>query len=222
MSALSERAYAALRGQHVRRLVKFGTVSVISTVITQSVLFLTYDILTLGSAMLCNVIATAVSTVPAYWLNRTWTWGKRGKSHPWKEVAPFWVIAFVGLVLSTVAVGIAAHNADQISHSHLARKIFVQFANFFTYGCIWVGRYMIFNRFLFGHQANVVPPGEVEAIALEEHEAKEYLREGTPSVVPVEVTEPSGSPLPGSAPPGAHGENGAGVPSSPRWSAERQ
>lgn len=161
MARLTERVRALRRSGHLLRLVKFGAVSVVSTVVTQSILFLCYDVLTVGSAMVCNVIATSCATVPAYWLNRTWTWGKRGKSHPWKEVAPFWIIAFAGLVLSTVAVGIAAHNADQISHSHLARKVFVQLANFFTYGCIWVARYVIFNRYLFGPRTITGPVGAI-------------------------------------------------------------
>jgi putative flippase GtrA len=177
MRSLFDRAPAALQTEHGRRLMKFATVSVISTCVTQGILFLTYDVISIPSAIACNVIATTVATVPAYWLNRSWTWGKRGKSDPWKEIAPFWIIAFIGLVLSTIAVGLAAHNADAISHSHIVRKLFVQFANLFTYGLIWIGRYMFFNRFLFGKgggHSTIELPGEVEALALEEHLAREH------------------------------------------------
>lgn len=170
MRSLIERAHALFRSAHGRRLIKFASVSVISTVCTQLVLFLTYDVISLGSAIECNVIATAVSTVPAYWLNRTWTWGKRGKSDLWREVVPFWVISFIGLVLSTVAVGLAAHNADAVSSSGFVRHVFVHMANIFAYALIWVGRYLIFNKYLFAHPA-AEPVGEVEAIALEEHGA---------------------------------------------------
>ncbi len=150
MASRLERAFAYRRSAHFKRLWKFASVSVISTIITQVVLFLTYHEWNIASAMECNVIATAVSTFPAYYLNRTWTWGKTGKSDPWKEVAPFWIISFIGLVLSTVAVGVAAHNADHISHSRDVRALVVQFANLFTYGCIWVARYLVFNKYLFG------------------------------------------------------------------------
>jgi putative flippase GtrA len=154
MASLTSRVRAYRQSPHFTRLWKFASVSVISTIITQGVLFMTYHVLTLASAMECNVIATCVATVPAYYLNRTWTWGKRGKSHPWREVMPFWVIAFIGLVLSTVAVGVAAHNADHFSHSRDVRALVVQFANLSTYALIWVGRYVIFNRFLFGEQSS--------------------------------------------------------------------
>ncbi len=167
----------------MRRLMKFAAVSVISTCLTQGLLALTYDVMSLGSAMLCNVIATSIATVPAYWLNRTWTWGKRGKSDVWREIAPFWIISFIGLVLSTVAVGVTAHYADQLSSSELVRKLLVQFANLFTYGFIWIGRYVIFNKFMFGTDKKgpdspVEVPGEVEAFALEEHNAHEHHAHG--------------------------------------------
>ena len=120
--------------------------------------------------MVCNVIATAVATVPAYWLNRTWTWGKRGKSHIWREVAPFWIIAFIGLVLSTLAVGVAAHNANRVSSSQEVKDLFVHGANFVTYGLIWVGRYAIFNKFMFGPHTHhpVTEPGRTAAAVVED------------------------------------------------------
>ncbi|MGH9293799.1 MAG: GtrA family protein [Acidimicrobiales bacterium] len=150
MPSLIRRARAFRRSEHFKRLLKYASVSVIATVITQSVLFLTYHVFSLASAMECNVLATAVSAVPAYYLNRTWTWRKGGKSHIWREVAPFWLVAFTGLVLSTIAVGIAAHNADHLSHSRDVRALVVQLANLATYACIWVGRYFVFNKYLFG------------------------------------------------------------------------
>ena len=172
MASRTGRLRALLKGPHGRRLVKFAAVSVVSTLCTQVVFAVAYDAVSLGTAIECNVLATAVSTLPAYWLNRTWTWGKRGRSHLGREVLPFWVISFVGLVLSTVAVGLAAHNANGLFASHIARRVFVQSANIATYALIWVARYVIFNRFLFGEKttASRLPvPGEVEAIVLEEH-----------------------------------------------------
>lgn len=174
MPSLVDRVRSFASSEHGRRLVKFASVSVISTLISQVVLILTYDVISIPSAVACNIIATGVATVPAYWLNRTWTWNKRGKSDPWREVIPFWVIAFIGLVLSTVAVGIAAAHADSLFQSHVMRKGFIQVANLFTYAVIWVGRYFIFNKYLFkaapvDERGEKEVPGEVEAIVAEEH-----------------------------------------------------
>lgn len=201
MSALigRARARATLQGDHVRRLWKFASVSVISTILSQGILVLTYDVISFRSAIACNVIATAISTVPAYWLNRTWTWGKRGKSNLWSEVAPFWVIAFIGLVLSTVAVGLAAHNADHISSSHFIQRAFVQVANLVTYAIIWVGRYFIFNKFLFGvaPAGEEIPvPGEVEAIVVEEHRVHDKVNADDTSDPVPSPHDPSAATLP--------------------------
>jgi putative flippase GtrA len=169
MHALISRARAFHESPHFKRTLKFATVSVISTVVAQSVLFLTFDLFTLASAMVCNVVATTVATFPAYWLNRTWTWGKRGKSNIWREVVPFWVMAFIGLVLSTVAVGVAAHNVDLISHKKVVKDLVVHFANFTTYGLIWVARYSIFNKYMFGPgtEGHTAKTNVVDTVAVE-------------------------------------------------------
>ncbi len=192
MSALTSRARAYRQSPHFVRILKFGTVSVISTVVAQSILFALYDEHLFGSlsAMVSNVIATGVATVPAYWLNRTWTWGKRGKSSLWREVMPFWVMAFIGLVLSTLAVGVAAHNVDLISHKKLVKDLVVHFANFTTYGAIWVARYAIFNKYMFGPgtqgpNADAVDTAAVEVPVASFDEPAEGLLE------PVKSTEPA-------------------------------
>jgi len=139
---------------------KFGTVSLITTTIAQGLLFILYPRL-VPSAMGSNIIVTAIATVPAYWLNRRWTWGKRGKSHLWKEVMPFWVMAFVGLVLSTAIVGLAAKNADRISSARDVKVAIVHFANLFAYALIWVGRYSLLNKYFFGPGTHGVAVGTV-------------------------------------------------------------
>jgi putative flippase GtrA len=148
VNSLVARARDLSRTPKVRKLVRYGSVSVISTILTNVLLFSFYDA-NFASAMECNALATGIVTIPAYWLNRTWTWKKKGKSDFWREVAPFWVIAFIALAISTVVVGIVAHNADHITHSKLDRSLLLNAANIVTYGTIWVIRFTLYNRFLF-------------------------------------------------------------------------
>ncbi len=168
MPSLVRRARAFRRTEHFGRLWKYASVSIISTVVTQVVLFLAYHVFAIGTATESNLIATAVASVPAYYLNRTWTWGKSGRSSMWREVVPFWSISFLGMALSTIAVGVAAHNADRIASGSLERALIVNGANLLTYACIWTGRYFLFNRFLFGHRAagaGPVPAGQHDPVA---------------------------------------------------------
>ena len=163
MPSLTRRVSALRESEHFGRLWKYASVSIIATLVTQVVLLVSFDVLHVSTATVCNVIATVVASVPAYYLNRTWTWGKSGKSNVWREVVPFWAVAFVGLVLSTVAVGVAAHNYDRITTSHIGKAIIINFANLSTYGCIWVGRYFIFNKFMFGSPAPALDAHHDEA-----------------------------------------------------------
>ena len=94
------------RGSLVQRVRRCLSVSVVTTVISVSTL-LTATAFFGIEAWIANIIATSVATVPSYHLNRRWTWGRTEASDPLREVLPFWVMAFCGLALSTVTVGIA-------------------------------------------------------------------------------------------------------------------
>jgi putative flippase GtrA len=156
VGTIIQNARAYTRQPKIVRLWKYGSVSVISTSLTWVLLFLFYHTFALFSAIWCNVLATSITTVPAYYLNRTWTFGKSGKSHMWKEVVPFWTIAFASLALSTVAVGLAAHNADHVisktSHNaSLYKSLLIVGANAVTYGCIWIVKFVLYKKYLFVH-----------------------------------------------------------------------
>jgi putative flippase GtrA len=124
-------------------------VSVITTVISLA----TLAAATVGlgvEAWVANVLATAIATVPSYHLNRRWTWGKRGESDLWREVAPFWILSFAGLVLSTVAVALS----DAWLHgAHLGeplRTAVILVAHLSGFGVLWVAQFVLLERVLFG------------------------------------------------------------------------
>jgi putative flippase GtrA len=158
-------------GSNFEKLWRYLSVSVISTLLTNALLFLFYDTVNLGTAMECNVLATTITTLPAYYLNRNWTWKKTGKSHFWREVAPFWIISFLSLVISTIAVGITAHNADRITNSKLYRSLLINAANLVTYGAIWIVKFILFNKYMFVHRPaepdESLPAEPVEVLTVE-------------------------------------------------------
>ena len=162
--SLAERLRAFGRTPLFTKIWRYGAVSVISTVLTLVCLYLFYRVVRVGSAGEANVIATAISTLPSYWLNRAWAWGKTGRSHLWREIVPFWVIAALGLVLSTLAVQFASHEAKDLSHAHQVQTILVLFANLFTYGVMWVGKFLLFNQYLFKKDQEPGEPGEPQAV----------------------------------------------------------
>ncbi|MDA8392855.1 MAG: GtrA family protein, partial [Actinomycetota bacterium] len=132
-----------------RKAVRYSAVSAISIAVSSVVLFVTYGILRVGSATECNVIATAVAAVPSYYLNRKWAWGRTGASHLWREVVPFWVVAFIGLMFSIWAVRLAVQVCGALHLEHLATSVVVDISAFGSYGVLWVAKFGLFNRWLF-------------------------------------------------------------------------
>ncbi len=143
------------------KLIKYAGVSLISTIVSQVTLLLTFGVFQLMSEVPANLLANAVATVPAYNLNRRWVWGKGGKSHLWREVVPFWVLSFLGLAVSSLAVWAAGQFARDHHLSHGATTILVNVANLLSFALLWVVKFVIYNKLF-----------HVQPIEFEEHHAE--------------------------------------------------
>lgn len=138
------------RSRHARQVVRYASVSLIGVVITQVTLVVLYHFLGVPAAW-SNVIAVCVATVPSYSLQRAWTWGKRGRSHWAREVAPFWGFTIAGLGLSTLAVSVTRHFTDA--------TVWIMAANLSAFGVLWVAQYIVLDVFSFGrHHRHPAPP----------------------------------------------------------------
>ena len=69
-----------------------------------------------------------------------------------REVGAFWAMSFTGLVLSTIAVAVAVQHAEQAGLSTFGRTVAAQAANLMAWGSLWLGQYVILDRFMFGGQ----------------------------------------------------------------------
>jgi putative flippase GtrA len=123
-----------------RKPILYSLVSVIAVVVSQATLVVCHAVFDLG-AVASNIIAVSVGTIPSYELNRSWVWGKRGKSHLWREVVPFWALSFLGLALSTVTVAVVENYND----STLA----ISAGNLGAFGVLWVGKFLLLHYVLF-------------------------------------------------------------------------
>jgi putative flippase GtrA len=136
------------------RVFRYTMVSVISTAVSFAVLGILFGVARVGSEVPDTIIANLVATVPSYYLNRSWVWGKRGRSHLFKEVIPFWITSFVGIAFSIVTSSIAHHiGVKYFPEHHAARTLLVELANLFAFGSLWILKFLIFNR-LFRHPAD--------------------------------------------------------------------
>ena len=128
------------------KLFKYAGVSVISTVVSPVTLFLTFGVFRVMSEVPAYIVANVVATVPSYYLNRKWVWGKSGRSHFWREVAPFWILSFVGLAFSSLAVYAAGVFARHHGLGHGATTLLVNAANLVSFGILWFVKFLIYNK----------------------------------------------------------------------------
>jgi putative flippase GtrA len=145
LSDLRDRA----RTPGAKKAIRYSLVSVISVAVNQVSLFL----LQYGfhwTAKSAAVAAAALGGIPSYYLNRRWAWGKTGRSHLLKEIAPFWVIAFAGLVFSTWAADFGESFAlDHFASSRFIQALTVNVFALGAFGILWVGKFIFFNKVLF-------------------------------------------------------------------------
>lgn len=135
-----------------KKLFRYAMVSVVSTVVTFAVLGVVFYALKLWSEVPDNVIANIAGIFPSYYLNRSWTWGKSGKSHLWREVVPFWAMSFAGIVLAIIAGDVARHVSVDTLHLHrLGRTAVLYGANIVAFGILWVAKFFIINKLFHVH-----------------------------------------------------------------------
>lgn len=136
----SETLVGSARHHLSRRPVRYAMVSAVAVPLTQVLLVFCHVVLDL-SPVWSNIVAVSVACIPSYFLNRMWVWGKRGRSHFWKEVLPFWAMALLGLAVSTLLVALAARWTDA--------TIVVMLANLTAFGALWVVKYLVLDSLLF-------------------------------------------------------------------------
>ena len=129
-----------------KQLIRYTMVSVISTVVSLGTLSLVFGVFHFWGEIGSTVFANAVATVPSYYLNRGWVWGKNGRSHLMKEIVPFWAMSAIGIVVSIFGAAIARHLGIEHHLAHLQQTVVVLFANVMSFGIFWVLKFLVFNR----------------------------------------------------------------------------
>jgi putative flippase GtrA len=133
---------------------RYAGVSMFNVVLGQGLLIIFYRLFSASDQALpettrlvrgggANTLAVVISAVPAYYLSRAFVWGKRGKSELRREVLPFWILVFIGLVVSTALVGLTAHflAAPKDASFFAPAKLAANVASIAAFGILWVVRF---------------------------------------------------------------------------------
>ena len=131
------------------KLARFAAVSVVTVPLGAALFWVFLDVVEL-QPVVANIVAVTLSSIPNYFLNRYWVWNKRGGSSIGREIAPFWAMAFLGLFLSVAFVA-AADVFTDLSVVFLA-------ANFMAFGAVWIFKFVVLEKYLFGNTPLEVSP----------------------------------------------------------------
>jgi putative flippase GtrA len=127
-------------GPQAQKFLKYCMTSVVGVVMGQSLLFFFASILDWGGVA-SNVAAVAISTGPTYLLSRAWIWQKRGRNSLYAEVIPFWIMTFLGLVLSSLCVW-------WFEQMWPDQKLVVNLGNIAGFGVLWLAKFFVLDRVL--------------------------------------------------------------------------
>ena len=134
-----------------RRLLRYSGTSAVGVVLGQTILRVCYDLFG-WSGLVSNLAAFLIANVPVYYLNRSWVWDRYGRSQWSREVLPFWLVSLAGLALSSLTVGLV----DAVTNNGW----FISAASVGAFGTVWLVKYAVCDRYLFGTPIEHSGPSE--------------------------------------------------------------
>lgn len=134
-----------VRAGRAGKVLRFGANSIVAVVCSQLTFLVLYGPLG-ASTTVSSVVAWFAGAVPNYWLNRSWTWGRRGRPSIRRELVPYAAIVLGTLVLAIVATGAVENALEGTSASHGARTLLVTGTYFTVYAVMFVFRFLLFDR----------------------------------------------------------------------------
>jgi putative flippase GtrA len=174
-----------LQRASLRRLIRYGSVSTISTLTSLILLGLFVGVLDLP-AIWANVLAIAIGTIPSFELNRRWVWAQDGQRSILRQVVPYAAFSFAGLIISTFAVHLAADATT--SSTRIVHTAAVELASIASYGTLWIMQFVLCDRILFRATPSAADPQRGAAPLLHRAELRRH-RDPAGLMVPQEQVD---------------------------------
>jgi len=106
-----------------------------------------------------SITSAAILTVPNFFANKHFVWKNTSRDNLRTQVTVFWVAAMLGVTFATALTLLVDWAID--SHGWI-EKVAVFFAQLAGFGIVWLGRYVILDRWLFKVTHHGQEPGEDE------------------------------------------------------------
>jgi putative flippase GtrA len=99
-----------------------------------------------------SLVTAVVVTVPSFFILKYYVWRDRSGENLGGQMIGFWVVMMLAFSLATLFTYIVDHAAN--AQTTLFRGTAVFCAQLFAFGIVWVGRYIVFDRWLFKRPAD--------------------------------------------------------------------
>lgn len=132
------------------RLFRYTAGSAICLAVSEGALFVL--VLAGLQGWVASLLASAAGIIPGYPLNRTWTFGRRGRSHVWREMLPYWLTTIGGALVAALLVGIATSLIKNAGKTSLTAAVVDLVVYVGAYGSVWVLKFVYLDRLLFRAQ----------------------------------------------------------------------
>ena len=100
-----------------------------------------------GNYTAASVVAAAILTVPNFFANKLLVWKDTSRDNLRTQVVVFWVAAMLGVSLATGLTFLVQQLTED--KSSLVQRVSVFVAQMTGFGIVWVGRYLVLDRWLF-------------------------------------------------------------------------
>ena len=128
-----------------RKLLRFGASSIVAVVCSETTFLLLYGPAH-ASSTVASVCAWLAGAIPNYWINRTWTWGRRGRPSVSRELLPYAAIVFGTLAIAIAATAIGDAALKDAGVSHATRTGIVGGIYLGVYAVMFFVRFFLFDR----------------------------------------------------------------------------
>ena len=122
------------------RLMRFGGVTIVSTIVGLGTLFVGLAVFD-WPRVPANLVSVVASTPFAYYLNRSYVWEREPGNHSaTREVTPFWIMTLVGFVFSTIIVWAAGLYSED--------TLFLVASQVFSFASLWIIKFAFLEKYL--------------------------------------------------------------------------
>ncbi len=147
------------RSEQGRKQIRYAAVSVVFVPIGQILIQVLGALVFDRDYTKASIVAAAILTVPNFFANKMWVWKDTSRDKLRTQVLVFWVAAMLGVAAAT---GLTYLVEQQFHNEGAVEALAVFCAQLVGFGIVWVGRYLILDRWLFKVTHHGEEPGDDE------------------------------------------------------------